>query len=221
MNQIRVQQTSVVLLCAILALGSARATAQEQGGQAGVRRGGGQFAGMQRVNGEVTAISGATLTIKTEEGVTMQVVTTDNTRVMKGRGLPGQGRPAQSGSIAQPFVEQLPVDHPDKTAVDRHIDRPRGWRHHASRGDPGRQKIIRDREIRDQPRRDRSSARFDPAAALQQQNRLSRPGQFRCRGRPRWAAADNDRVESLEFRHHAAPPEKDRNANAVTSIPIT
>jgi hypothetical protein len=46
----------------------------------------GAFAGMQRVNGEVTAVSGATLTIKTEDGA-MQIVTTTNTRVMKGRGI--------------------------------------------------------------------------------------------------------------------------------------
>jgi len=90
MNQIRLQPTAVVLMLAALALGAGRAMAQEAG-QAGARRGGGQFAGMQRVNGEVTAVTGATITIKTEDGVTMQVVTTDNTRVMKGRGLPGQG----------------------------------------------------------------------------------------------------------------------------------
>jgi predicted RNA-binding protein len=45
-----------------------------------------QFAGMQRVNGEITAINGATLTLKDENGATFQIVTTDNTRVMKGRG---------------------------------------------------------------------------------------------------------------------------------------
>ena len=47
----------------------------------------GAFAGMQRVAGEVTAVSGATLTVKTEDGSAMQIVTTDNTRVMKGRGV--------------------------------------------------------------------------------------------------------------------------------------
>ena len=45
------------------------------------------FAGMPRVAGEVTAVSGSTLTVKTEDGGMMQVVTTDNTRVMKGRGV--------------------------------------------------------------------------------------------------------------------------------------
>jgi hypothetical protein len=39
------------------------------------------------VGGEVTGVNGSTLTVKTEEGTTMQIVTTDNTRVMKGRGV--------------------------------------------------------------------------------------------------------------------------------------
>ena len=46
----------------------------------------GQFAGMQRVSGEVTAVNGGTLTIKAEDGHAVQIVTTDNTRVMKDRG---------------------------------------------------------------------------------------------------------------------------------------
>ena len=45
-----------------------------------------RYAGMGRVAGEVTAVAGATLTVKTEDGSSMQVVTTDNTRVMKDRG---------------------------------------------------------------------------------------------------------------------------------------
>lgn len=51
------------------------------------RVGRGAFAGMQRVQGEVTAVAGPVLTVKTEDGASMQVVTTDNTRVMKGRGV--------------------------------------------------------------------------------------------------------------------------------------
>ncbi|MES2390884.1 MAG: hypothetical protein V4555_04535 [Acidobacteriota bacterium] len=46
----------------------------------------GQFAGMQRIQGEVTAVNGANLTVKADDGSTYQIVTTDNTRVMKGRG---------------------------------------------------------------------------------------------------------------------------------------
>jgi hypothetical protein len=42
---------------------------------------------MQRVGGEITGVNGTTLTVKTEDGTTMQIVTTDNTRVMKGRGV--------------------------------------------------------------------------------------------------------------------------------------
>ena len=58
--------------------------AQDAGGAQQGRRG--AFAGMQRVQGEVTAVAGPVLTVKTEDGASMQVVTTDNTRVMMGRG---------------------------------------------------------------------------------------------------------------------------------------
>ena len=56
--------------------------AQTDGGP-GSRRG--QFAGMGRVAGEVTAVSGTTVTIKSEDGTIVQIVTTDNTRLMKDR----------------------------------------------------------------------------------------------------------------------------------------
>lgn len=46
----------------------------------------GEFAGMGRIMGEVTAVSGSTLTVKAENGESVQVVTTDNTHVMKDRG---------------------------------------------------------------------------------------------------------------------------------------
>jgi hypothetical protein len=65
-----------------------------EGSGAGRQRGqfgGGQFAGMQRAGGEVTAVAGATITIKTETGGVMQIVTTDNTRIMKGRPNEGGG----------------------------------------------------------------------------------------------------------------------------------
>ena len=55
--------------------------------QPGEHRGHGEFAGMQHVEGEVTAVAGSTLTVKTGDGALMQIVTTDNTRVMKGRGV--------------------------------------------------------------------------------------------------------------------------------------
>ena len=57
---------------------------QGEPGAGSARRG--QYAGMGRVMGEVTAVAGGTLTVKTEDGSTVQVVTTDNTRLMKDRG---------------------------------------------------------------------------------------------------------------------------------------
>jgi hypothetical protein len=70
-------------LALVIPLGARAARAQDQG-DAGQRRG--QFAGMQRIGGTVTAISGPQVTIKTLDGALYQVVTTDNTRVMHGRG---------------------------------------------------------------------------------------------------------------------------------------
>jgi hypothetical protein len=60
---------------------AARAQGQGDGSQ---RRG--QFAGMQRIAGTISAIAGPQVTIKTVDGVVYQVATTDNTRVMHGRG---------------------------------------------------------------------------------------------------------------------------------------
>lgn len=80
-----------VALMGVLLGAAAMVRAQDAGGAqqgAGAQQGGrGAFAGMQRVQGEVTAVAGPVLTVKTEDGASMQVVTTDNTRVMKGRGV--------------------------------------------------------------------------------------------------------------------------------------
>ncbi len=78
----------IVMLAGAAARVQAQAAgATQPGQQQGQQQGRGAFAGMQRVAGEVTAVAGSTLTVKTEDGATMQIVTTDNTRVMKGRGV--------------------------------------------------------------------------------------------------------------------------------------
>jgi hypothetical protein len=59
---------------------------QVQPGATGQQGRHGQYAGMGRVMGEVTGVSGNTLTVKAEDGSSVQVVTTDNTRLMKDRG---------------------------------------------------------------------------------------------------------------------------------------
>lgn len=58
-----------------------------QGPQQSPQRGDGRgaYAGMGHVMGEITAVNGASLTLKTEDGTTATVVTTDNTRMMKDR----------------------------------------------------------------------------------------------------------------------------------------
>ena len=83
-------------LASVIAAGPATMRAQDAGGppagqvpgqhaeQAPGHRG--QYAGMGRVAGEVTAVNGATVTVRSTEGGTVEIVTTDNTRVMKDRG---------------------------------------------------------------------------------------------------------------------------------------
>ena len=46
----------------------------------------GQYAGMGHVAGEVTSVAGAVVTVRAEDGSTVQIVTTDNTRVVKANG---------------------------------------------------------------------------------------------------------------------------------------
>ena len=79
----RAWSAAVAVALIILWSGNA-ARAQDQAPQQGARRG--QLAGMQRIGGTITTISGLNLTVKTADGAEYQVVTTDNTRVMRGRG---------------------------------------------------------------------------------------------------------------------------------------
>jgi hypothetical protein len=81
----RQSKWAAVALALLMPLGAVSAHAQDSAGQGEER---GQFAGMQRIGGTITAIAGAQVTIKTVDGVVYQVVTTDNTRVMRGRGNP-------------------------------------------------------------------------------------------------------------------------------------
>lgn len=82
------RRTMMAAVMVVLMVGTAAVRAQDSGQmQQGDRAGRGAYAGMQRIAGEVTAVAGPTLTVKTEDGATMQIVTTDNTRVMKGRGV--------------------------------------------------------------------------------------------------------------------------------------
>jgi hypothetical protein len=80
---IRLGKWTAIALALLIPLGAVSARAQDSAGQDGGR---GQFAGMQRIGGTITAIAGPQVTIKTVDGVVYQVVTTDNTRVMRGRG---------------------------------------------------------------------------------------------------------------------------------------
>ena len=83
----RAMMVAVMMVGAAAGLRAQDSGAMQQGQPSGQQQGRGAFAGMQRVAGEVTAVAGSTLTVKIEDGATMQIVTTDNTRVMKGRGV--------------------------------------------------------------------------------------------------------------------------------------
>jgi hypothetical protein len=73
---------SLKLITLALALLPVAARAQEDAAD-GARQ---AFGSMQRTTGEITAVVPGKITVKTEDGSAMQVVTTDNTRIMKGRG---------------------------------------------------------------------------------------------------------------------------------------
>jgi hypothetical protein len=90
------------LLAVCLALPAGTLHAQQQPGPGGQRHGGG-FANAPRVQGEVTAISGLTLTLKAEDGTVSQVVTTDNTHIMKsaGAGAPAGASSGEAGGQAR------------------------------------------------------------------------------------------------------------------------
>ena len=86
-------------LATMLVLPLSSLLAQQPGGDAARPMGRGQFAGMQRVGGELTAINGSTLTVKAEDsGDSFQIVTTDNTRLMRGTG--GRGTRTDGGGMS-------------------------------------------------------------------------------------------------------------------------
>jgi hypothetical protein len=107
---------SAIIAIAVSAAAGARAQDSQQPapGQPGTAQRGqrGQFAGMQRVNGEVTAVNGSTLTIKNEDGVAYQVTVTDNTRIMKGR---GETVKAADIKVGDGLVAMGNLDTPNKT----------------------------------------------------------------------------------------------------------
>lgn len=63
-----------------LALGATNARAQQE------QPARSQYAGMEHIGGEVASVNGMTLTVKTEDDKLVHIVTTTNTRVMRGRG---------------------------------------------------------------------------------------------------------------------------------------
>lgn len=87
---------------AVLSFPFAGLRAQAQDEMPPMRQNGGMMAGMQRVNGELLAVDGKTLTLKTQDGQNALVVLTENTRIMRGSGMPGMGGPGMGGVRPDP-----------------------------------------------------------------------------------------------------------------------
>lgn len=105
-RQLRNGKTGIALATVFLICAPAISLAQDAAAPQQGRRAGG-LAGMPRITGEVTGISGATLTLKAEDGTITQVVTTDNTRVEKNSATPADaayGPPTgRRGDILRPI----------------------------------------------------------------------------------------------------------------------
>jgi predicted RNA-binding protein len=108
-----VRWAKTVLLLAVAIFAPVHGLAQDSGDQYGGARA--AFAGMQRVSGEVTAINGAKFTVKSAEGETVQVVTTDNTRIMKGRGGSGTAVKLTDLKVGDGVMAAGNLDAPNKT----------------------------------------------------------------------------------------------------------
>jgi len=104
---------AAIVLALLVPVCGRSAGAQEPAPQGPGQGGGrGQFAGMQRIGGTITAVAGPQLTIKTVDGLVYQVVTTDNTRVMRGRGVPGKLADLKAGDGLMAMGN---LDAPNKT----------------------------------------------------------------------------------------------------------
>src|SRR5579875_1386950 len=104
---------AAIVLALLVPVCGRSAGAQERAPQGPGQGGGrGQFAGMQRIGGTITAVAGPQLTIKTVDGLVYQVVTTDNTRVMRGRGVPGKLADLKAGDGLMAMGN---LDAPNKT----------------------------------------------------------------------------------------------------------
>jgi hypothetical protein len=83
-----VRVRNVVMIAVLVASGCGyRGMLAQAPGAQDVPQGRGQFAGMQRVSGEVTAVSGDTLSVTSAEGDAMKVTVTTNTRILRGQGV--------------------------------------------------------------------------------------------------------------------------------------
>ena len=98
------------------------------------------------------------------------------------------------GALAQPLVEVFAVDHADAAAFDRDVDLFVARRDHARRMGAGDQHRFGNREVCDQPRRDRTAAGFDAPCPIEQQHAMAGAGQVIGGGGAGRATTDDDGV---------------------------
>jgi hypothetical protein len=124
-----------------------------------------------------------------------------------------EGADAQLGAggrraLAQPGVEVIPLDHADVAAVDGHVHAALGGGDHARRLDAGAQQGLGNLELAHQLRRDGPAAGFDPAVAVEEQDRTPGAGQFMGRRRPRRSASHDDDIEGFQSGHARRLPSR-------------
>jgi hypothetical protein len=110
-------------------------------------------------------------------------------------------------AFTQPLVEVFPINHADIAAIDRHIDSPVRWRHHARRTDlratsnsSGMSKSLIALW------RNGSATGLYPACPVEQDHIFSCPGKVVGCGGARWPAANNNDIMNVlrDWLGHAA-----------------
>ena len=85
--------------------------------------------------------------------------------------------------------------------------------------DPRDEQRVGNREVRDQPRRDRAAAGLDPPGPVEQQHRAAAPREIGRRGRPGRTAADHDDIEGRHHCHRLTPPAAQARRRRQPSAP--
>jgi hypothetical protein len=134
--------------------------------------------------------------------------------------LEGPGAPfgaGGAGSLAQPLVEHLPINHPNIATLDRDVHPAVRRRDHARAGDPRDEQVIGNGVVPNEPRRHRPTAWLDAAGPVEEQHRPPGPGKDCGSRRSGRTAAHHHRVELLVW-HGAHRPPRPAALTAPTAV---